>query len=56
MTPFTVNQLLALGKNCSHCEKIARWVASLESPAYCDDHFPYWDFVDVKRPEQEPPK
>jgi hypothetical protein len=43
MVFLTIDQFLALGKKCSHCDKKATWIVCKESPAYCDDHFPYWD-------------
>jgi hypothetical protein len=43
MVWMTIDQFLAIGMKCSHCEKKATWLAHTESPAYCDEHFPYWD-------------
>lgn len=40
---LTVEQFGAIGKKCSHCDKKADWVASKDSPSYCDEHFPYKD-------------
>lgn len=40
---LSLEQFLSLGKKCSHCDKKAKWLAHPESPAYCDEHFPYWE-------------
>lgn len=45
---MTIDQLLSLGKKCSHCEKKATWLAAMDMPAYCDDHFPYIDIINSK--------
>jgi hypothetical protein len=43
----TIPQLKQLGKNCTKCAKKAQWLDKFDenAPAYCDDHFPYWDDV-----------
>jgi hypothetical protein len=38
---LSIDQLLTLGVKCSHCDRIAKWIASEDVPAYCDEHFPY---------------
>ena len=54
MTYLTGNQLLALvkGMKCSHCDKKAQWICSEDLPAYCDEHYPYWEF----HGQDEPPE
>lgn len=44
MTFLTLDQIGSLGKKCSHCDKYATWIYSNMMPAYCDEHFPYWEF------------
>ena len=44
MSILTIDQLAAIGKKCSYCDKPATWIAHRDSPSYCDDHFPYWEF------------
>ena len=55
MTWFTIDQYLQLGTKCSHCNKNAKWLGPKDSPAYCDEHFPYWDCqksqISVDNPE-----
>ena len=41
-----IDQFLSIGKKCSHCDKKATWLDSLETPAYCDEHFPYYDEIE----------
>jgi len=38
---LTLDQFGALGKQCSQCDRPAQWLAHKDSPAYCDEHFPY---------------
>lgn len=48
MTWLTLEQFFALDKKCSRCDRQAKWVASLDSPAYCEEHFPYFDIEKSK--------
>lgn len=43
MTWMTLEQFKAWAQHpkCSHCDKKATWMAHIESPKYCDDHYPY---------------
>lgn len=49
MVWFTIEEFLQwMGEDCklikcSHCDKNASWWADKDSPAYCDEHFPYRD-------------
>lgn len=48
---LTLDQFLSIGKKCSHCDKKATWLDSLETPAYCDEHFPYYKEIEFVKIE-----
>jgi hypothetical protein len=45
---MTLEQFLALGIKCFHCDKTAKWIASKDAPGYCDEHFPYYDVINSR--------
>lgn len=51
MTFLTPSQFFQLGRKCSHCEKNAKWLDKFneKNPAYCDDHYPYWEYLNEKQ-------
>jgi hypothetical protein len=49
MTFLTLDQFKCLGKKCSHCDQIAKWVSHPESPCYCDEHYPYREYARKNR-------
>jgi hypothetical protein len=49
---LTLEQFSKIGSNCCKCDKIAEWLPKIkDAPAYCDEHYPYWDVVYSKSAE-----